>query len=166
MTENILSLIIGGGIAIISGGLSHFLNNYFKSKNEKQKYVFEKLEDIIESVSNLEQNFQTDIAGILKLSNPKDGEKILNLTFEQNKLECLVKIYHNDLSKPFFELKNAMNAYHKRKREIINFERNTKIDKEKITNEYNRLVVDFENFIKKSNEFINCLSKYGNKKIK
>ena len=166
MTENILSIIIGGGIAIVSGGLSHFLNNYFKSENDKQKYVFEKLEDIIESVSSLEQSFQIDMAGILKLSNPSDREKTQNLTFEQNKLECLVKIYHNDLSKPFSNLNNAMNAYHKRKRDIINLERNTKVDKEQITNEYNGLVSDFENFIKQTSEFISLLSEYGNKKMK
>lgn len=164
MSENILSLIFGGAIAIVSGGLSHFLNNYFKSKNDKQKYVFEKLEDIIESVSNLEQSLQSDMAGILKISNPSD--KVLNLTFQQNKLKCLVKIYHSELSKPFTELNNAVNIYHKRKRDIINIEKNNDKNDKNLPNEYKGLVSDFENIIIKANEFINNLSEYGNKKMK
>ncbi len=165
MTENILSLIIGGGIAIVSGGLSQFLNNYFKSKNEKEKYIFEKLEDIIEIVSSLEESFQTDIAGILMVSNPADREKSQNFTFQENKLECLVKIYHKDLSEPFSDLKSAMNTYHEKKRNIVNLIRTTKTNEERLNNEVEGLKSDFGNLSNKMNQFIRELTVYGSKKM-
>ena len=166
MSENILYLIIGGCIAIVSGGLSHFISNYFRSKSERRKYVFEKLEDIIQSISILEQDFQLDMAGVLKLRNPEEPTKNLNLTFETNKLECLIRVYHSDLILPYNELKEAINNYHKRKMTIINLERRGEINTKIVNVEYEGLVSDFEYLIKKINLLILSLSTYGNEKIK
>lgn len=164
MSENLISLLIGGGIAIVSGGLSHFLSNYFKSKTEKRRYVLGKLEDIITSVANLEQMMQEDIAGILRLSNPENHKKTQNITFEQKKLECLVNIYHKDLSPDFNELKNAINNYDKRKRTIIQLE-NSETAVKIIAQEYNGLSMDFTYFVESTENFIDRLSKYGNAKL-
>tara|TARA_R110002020_G_scaffold75065_10_gene191456 strand:- start:1745 stop:2242 length:498 start_codon:yes stop_codon:yes gene_type:complete len=164
MSDSLLYLIVGGGIAIISGGLSHFLNNYFKYRHDKNRYVLEKLEDIIECVSILEQMLQKDISGILKLLDPEDSKMSINISFQQNKLNCLVNIYHKDLSKPLNELNEKIKQYHKRKIDIINFQRKPK-EGQTINDLYNELSNDFTQRILSCNNFIDDLSRYGNKKV-
>ncbi|AZQ60445.1 hypothetical protein EJ994_17265 [Maribacter sp. MJ134] len=165
MDSNITSIIVGGGIAIASGAIGHFVSYYFKSKSEKKKYVFERLEDVINCIGNIEQMMQQDIAGILKLTNP-DEKKEISLSFQQNKLECLIKIYHPSLTSSINKLKDKIKIYHSTKVEILNLERQPNPNQELVKKAYDKLVNVFEEFVEETRLFIAHLTEYGKRKTK
>lgn len=165
MDSSIIPIIVGGGIAIVSGAVGHFISYYFKSKSEKKKYVFEKLEDIINCIGNIEQMMQEDISGIFKLSNPNEKREI-NLSFQQNKLECLVKIYHPALSGAMDNLKERIKEYHRAKLEIVTLERRPETDEKLIKDAYNRLSAVFDKFTEETKSFITELAEYGHRKTR
>ncbi|MBS9464389.1 hypothetical protein KIM67_18350 [Flagellimonas sp. 389] len=165
MDSSIIPIIVGGGIAIVSGAVGHFISYHFKSKSERKKYVFEKLDDIINCISNIEQMMQEDIAGIFKLLNPNEKREI-SLSFQQNKLECLVKIYHPDLSIAMDKLKKKIRKYHSTKLEIVTMERRSETDKKLIKDAYNRLSAVFDEFTEETKSFITDLAEYGHRKTR
>ena len=165
MDNSLISLIAGGGIAIASGILVQIVSSILNSKNEKKKFVFNKLEDIIDSISRIEQGMQIDAAQVYGVGDPSNSSKGINLSFEQNKLECLIKIYHPRLSTRFDNLRDIVEEYHRTKREIINLKRQGNNDMNLETLKLEELGKNFEKFGKETKLFISELTKYGNRKV-
>lgn len=162
MENNLISLISGGGIAIISGITVQIVNSILNAKREKKKFVFNKLDDIVNSVSNLEQGLQFDMAQVVMTTKP-NSENSVNLSFEETKLKCLIDIYHPNISENYSMLQNALNDYYKKKREIIENQRiNRKIDSAGI----DILGVKFDNCIEEIQKFISALAEYGAQNVK
>jgi len=66
------SLIAGALIAITSGVIVQIINSYLNIKKEKRKFVFEKIEDIINSISTINEGLQQDAATTFGVGPPNE----------------------------------------------------------------------------------------------
>jgi hypothetical protein len=166
MNNQILILLTGGLIAIISGAITQIVNSVIERKNQKNKLAFEKIEDIITSASMLEEGMQEDAAFAFRIRDTNSPTPNINLSFEQIKLECLIKIFHKDLAIPFDDVKRSLRNYNNTKLEILNASRtgilNTQLEEELFL----KLSKDYEAFGEASKSFILGLTKYGQSIIK
>jgi plasmid replication initiation protein len=115
------NLILGALIAIISGAIVQIVNFFIDIKKEKRKFVFEKIEDIINSISAINEGLQQDAATIFGVGPPSGSLKELSL--ELIKIKCIVKVYHPSLGKNIDSFNDSMNQYFTAKREFINSQR-------------------------------------------
>ncbi len=158
MNEPLLSVIIGGAIAIVSGVIGQVIASMLHYQTEKKKFVFNKLEDIVTSISTLEQGVQYETAKLYY--QDETFSNAINLSFEQNKLECLINIYHPQMKGALHDLIIALNKYYDRIRELSNFQRLNK------TNEFEQslehLNKDVDECLNEFKRFISRLGDYGN----
>jgi hypothetical protein len=151
--------IIGAAIAIVSGTLAQFLNNILELKKEKKKLVFEKLQEIIISISLISEGLQTDCAAFFGIGNSSSKE----MSFEINKLTCMVKIFHPALSNQIDKLVVCMNNYFEAKNNffIVTVGNPTPEIRQTLSQNVSDKFVLFNNEIK---NFITALGTYGNSK--
>ena len=156
-----MDVLIGAAIAIISGSVVQFLNNIQDLKKDRKKLVFEKIQDIIETISKVSDGIQKDMAMVLGVGNPNDISE--NLSFEITKLNCLVKIYHPKLSDEINKLVLSTDNYFNSKVNFVNA-KNRKETDENIKQNLQTIIDKFELCVTEIKTFVNSLENYGSSK--
>lgn len=152
------NLIIGALIAITSGVIVQIVNSFLDIKKEKRKFVFEKIEDIINSISAINEGLQQDAATIFGVGPPNGGLKDLSL--ELIKIQCIIKVYHPGLGKNIDSFDDIINQYFAAKREFINSQRQGAIQVQ-LNQKLDVIKEKFELCIKERETFIDALTKYA-----
>jgi hypothetical protein len=152
------NLIVGALIAITSGVIVQMVNSFLDSKKEKRKFVFEKIEDIINSISAINEGLQQDAATTFGVGPPNGSLKDLSL--ELIKIKCIVKVYHPDLGKNIDSFNESMNQYFEAKREFINSQRQGAIQVQ-LNQKFEVIKEKFELCTKEIESFIDALTKYA-----
>lgn len=152
------NLIAGALIAIISGVIVQIVNSFLDIKKEKRKFVFEKIEDIINSISAINEGLQHDAATTFGVGPPNGSLKDLSL--ELIKIKCIVKVYHPDLGTNIDSLNESMNHYFAAKREFINSQRQGATQNQ-LTKSFEIIKEKFELCTKEIESFIDALTKYA-----
>lgn len=162
MDSNIISLIIGGSIGIVSGITVQVVSSILSRKSEKQKFVFSKLEEIINGISRIEDGLQYELAQLYGVFDPNKKPDI-NLSFERKKLECTIKIYHPKLTHSLENVFKEMDVYYSAKRFLVRKQRN----KEEVqTADVEKVGDAFDGCNHAIDKFIEDLSEYGAKIVK
>ncbi len=151
------SLIAGALIAITSGVIFQIINSDLNIKKEKRKFVFEKIEDIINSISTINEGLQQDAATTFGVGPPNGSLKLL---FELIKIKCIVKVYHPKLGKNIDSFNESMNQYFAAKRELINSQRQG-ANQIQINKKCEVIKEKFEFCTKEIDSFIDALTKYA-----
>jgi hypothetical protein len=152
------NLIIGALIAITSGVIGQLVNNYLDIKKEKRKFVFEKITDIINSISTINEGLQQDAAMFFGVGPPNGSMKELSL--ELIKIKCVVKIYHPELSNNIDKFIESTNNYFSAKRDFINVQKQGATH-DQLDQHAAIIKTRFEFCITEMESFIDSLSKYG-----
>ncbi|MDY0389259.1 MAG: hypothetical protein RBT65_19485 [Methanolobus sp.] len=152
------NLILGALIAITSGVIVQIVNSYLDIKKDKRKFIFEKIEDIINSISSINEGLQQDAATTFGVGPPNGSLKELSL--ELIKIKCIVKVYHPDLEKNIDSFDESMKQYFTAKREFINSQRQGAI-KVQLDQKFEVIKEKFEMCTKEIESFIDALTKYA-----
>ena len=152
------NLIAGALIAITSGVIVQVVNSFLDIKKEKRKFVFEKIEDIINSISAINEGLQHDASTTFGVGPPNGSLK--DLSFELIKIKCIVKVYHPNLGKNIDTFNESMNQYFAAKREFINSQRQGVIQVQ-LNQKFDVIKEKFELCTKEINSFIDVLTKYA-----
>lgn len=152
------NLIVGALIAIISGVIVQIVNSFLDIKKEKRKFVFEKIEDIINSISAINEGLQQDAATIFGVGPPNGS--LIDLSLELIKIKCIVKVYHPDLGKNIDSFNESMNHYFSAKRELINAQRQG-INPIQLNDKFEVIKEKFELCTKEIESFIESLTRYA-----
>lgn len=151
-------LITGAIIALFSGVIVQITNTYLDLKKEKRKFVFEKVEDIINSISTINEGLQQDAAIVFGVGPPNGVTKDLSL--ELIKIKCIVKVYHPELEKNIDSFIYSLNNYFEAKRDFINSQRQG-ANQAQLGPKLDLIKVKFELCIKERDTFIDALTKYA-----
>ncbi len=152
------NLIVGALIAITSGVIVQIVNSFLDIKKEKRKFVFEKIEDIINSISAINEGLQQDAATTFGVGPPNGSLKDLSL--ELIKIKCIVKVYHPNLGKNIDDFNESMNQYFAAKREFINSQRQG-VKQVQLDQKFQVIKEKFELCTKEIESFIDALTKYA-----
>ncbi|WP_433779951.1 hypothetical protein [Flavobacterium anhuiense] len=157
-----MDAIIGASIAIVSGFIAQFLNNLLEIKKEKEKMVFEKIQEIINSISLINEGLNKDLAMSFGVAYPNDSME--KLSFEITKLKCLVKIYHPTLSEAVNKLTLSTDNYFKSKVSFANAQRSNE-SVEILRDRADDIKYRFQLCTNEINDFVNSLENYGTQKF-
>jgi hypothetical protein len=152
------NLIVGALIAITSGVIVQIVNSFIDIKKEKRKFVFEKIEDIINSISAINEGLQQDAATTFGVGPPNGSLKELSL--ELIKIKCIVKVYHPSLGKNIDSFNESMNQYFTAKREFINSQRHGDTQVQ-LNQKFEVIKEKFELCTREIETFIDALTKYA-----
>jgi hypothetical protein len=152
------NIVLGALIAITSGVIVQVVNSYLDIKKDKRKFIFEKIEDVIISISSINEGLQQDAATTFGVGPPNGSLKDLSL--ELIKIKCIVKVYHPDLGKNIDSFNESMNQYFTAKREFINSQRQGAIEVQ-LNQKFEVIREKFELCIKERESFIDALTEYA-----
>jgi hypothetical protein len=154
------NLIAGALIAITSGAIVQLVNTFLDIKKEKRKFIFEKITDIINSISTINEGLQQD-AAIFYNVGPPNGSMI-ELSQELVKIKCIVKVYHPALSSSIDKFIESTNNYFSAKRDFFHAQKQGASGSQ-LDQKVEIFKVSFELCIKEIDSFIGDLSKYGSR---